>query len=89
MGSIKRTCYWNRYKQPYIQHEFSLQLDNTQDECKVDDVMNAEIWINGTYAFKVRYCIHANATINNGVLIIKHYFNPKHNKTCWGWEENT
>ena len=88
MGSIKRTCYWNRYKQPYIQHEFSLQLDNTQDECKADDVMNAEIWINGTYAFKVRYCIHAYATINNGVLIIKHYFNPKHNKTCWGWEEN-
>ena len=55
----KRTCYWNRYKQPYVKHEFSLRLDNTQDGCPVDDVMDAEIWINELYAFDVGQCTHA------------------------------
>ena len=50
--------------------------------------MDAEIWINELYAFDVGQCTHAYATINGGDLIFKHYFNPQHNKSCWGWEEN-
>ena len=60
----KITCYWKSYKQPYVKHEFSLWLDNTQDGCPADDVMDAEIWINELYAFDVGQCTHAYATIN-------------------------
>ena len=81
----KITCYWNRYKQPYVKHEFSLQLDNTQDGCPADDVMDAEIWVNELYAFDVGQCTHAYATINGLSNTISTY---QHNKLCWGWEEN-
>ncbi len=30
---------------------------------------------------------HAHATINGDNLVIKHNYNPQHNKSPWGWEE--
>ena len=86
MEPIRRMCYWRRYKAPYIQHLFSLDLDNTQ-ECPMSDIMQGEIWINGKYALKIMHCSHIHATINGGNLEITHYFNPQHHQSCWDWEE--
>ena len=88
MGPLKETCYRNRYKQPYIQHKFSLQLDNTTHECLPEEVRFTEIWINEAFAFNFLDCAYTHATINGDSAVIKHYMNPKHLKSCWGWEEN-
>ena len=83
---ITTVCYWKRYKAPYIQHTFSLNLNNS-NECPVNGVMSAEIWINDTHALKIKHCTHVHATTNGGNLVITHYYNPQHNKSLWGWEE--
>jgi hypothetical protein len=88
MGPLKETCYKNRYKQPYTQHKFSLRLDNTRHECLLEQVRFTEIWINEAFAFNFLECMHTRATINGDSAVIKHYLNPKHFKSGWGWEEN-
>jgi hypothetical protein len=94
MDPIKETCYWSRYKEPYIQHEFSLRLDNTTYKCPVDDVLFTEVWINDELCTFVTESTNTRATINEDSAVIKHYMNPQpyggYNRwgwKVWGWEE--
>ena len=80
-------CYWERYKAPYVQHLFKLNLNNIQ-QCPIHEVIDAEVRINGCKVVRVRDCKYTRARISGSSMTITHYFNPQMDKSQWGWKEN-
>ena len=80
-------CYWERYKVPYVQHLFNLDLNNIQ-QCPIHEVMDSDVRINGCRVVRVGDCKYTRARIDGNRITITHYFNPQEDKSPWGWEEN-
>ena len=81
-------------------HEFTIDIatqykndwkHGIKQQCKVKDVMSAELHINETFFMRFGDCqsvyLHDRIWKYDGGIIVIHFFNPKHGTTPWGWEE--